>query len=409
MSSSIELRLSEIYANDREVFDLLEARAASINDKKLRSLLLARGIVPPATWDRAKLSRYFSRLRFSYADIVELAGQGKRVARRPKIRTQKIPISAEAKTSDVRATVRGELDKILDERRGTFNEASRVTQTPEGFRVKVRYTEFDQSACRLLQKTSRETNIEIALQDECVDVRFPVGSNLERSKDLAETISRAFAENLADQSLTGTPQEISSIGLTSAKSKTRFFLELIRGMDGFTVIDVLRVKLQKEPDDAEDPQDIEDAFLSDDDEDRDGDGDLDEDEYTEGFEATQEVRAAITNAVLDGGNVVNTDLFHQMHSTGYFVRAIQWEAERTDPLLRAKIETGFSSSGGDSEFWVRVHQVWHERKTRGGLPTGELLRTAKRPTLSEERLIVNAVLMAAETAQRAVQESKDEQ
>jgi hypothetical protein len=145
----------------------------------------------------------------------------------------------------------------------------------------------------LKQKEHKTFSIEIINNGRSLDIRRP-------SNQKSKEISDIFVEKLGKiKSIDLEEQVVTLEAFTDPEVRTYFFKELIKSLDGYVFDDVRIVGVHHEIEE-DDEEESDDASLS------------------------SHLVGHIKKAVLDGDGVLNSEVFKQLHDSGFFISRVVW-------------------------------------------------------------------------------------
>jgi hypothetical protein len=195
------------------------------------------------------------------------------------------------------------------------------------YKLNVDYQEMDLTRTRLAQHREREAEINIEFNDVDVKVRGPA------NPVVAEIVSefKKELETIRNEVIQET--RISLQGIEDPEKRTKFFLEIIKGMPGFDLDDVLALHTDKLRivDDEESDEEI-----------------LGED--------NPELLSEVRRAVLSGRGLTFSPEFKRLTDSGFFISKIQWISQQKTSLgnkVEFEASLGNPSEGTDFRYNVR--------------------------------------------------------
>jgi hypothetical protein len=371
----------QYYAEDKDVLDLLMARARSFDSATLTQLARRRGILLSSNTDREKLCAYLARLVWSWPQLQELLDLAEISPRAEKMTAAKVVSDAPL------AEVNDAVKDVAEARQQKQGEHFNVTVQNGKVLVDVHYSEFDPSKTRLRQRIAKELTVEIEQTPDGFNVRHQAN---DRARQISAEVVRALEKTRKCQI---EPREISLKGLASAKLRTEFFLKLMTGMPGFKLQSVTAAHTNRLGETEEHPVD-------------------DDDPSSEGPSTEDQIMLGVVRRVaLEGDSLLASREFLNLKKDGFFLSRVVWRSreEKPDPI-ELEFEADFENPNECKGFRYNVRGVY-ERRTRGedGIKKS---RAAVPPALRTELMrklesSAHAALDAVE--QLAVGEPNDEQ
>jgi hypothetical protein len=311
------------FADDKDIFDLLSAARQKLTPQKLVDFARCRGVILSASDDRDTLVDKLALLPFGWPDLQKLIEATDTAERAERSTSRSL-----AGTFDL-DQVLAVAEKIKAERESR-GETISFDRTEKTLRVRVTYSEVEPTSTRLLQRTRREFTLEFEPRTESMLVRHQAQA---RASEMLNAIASAL-------SATGQTR-IELSGVKNHALRTAFFLQLIRGVEGFTFTDVKAVKASPLPKEG-----AEDDEASDDDEPTPAD-EMDEDD-PDAIDAEQaEFVAYVKDLALKGEAIHLTEQYKALERHGLFIRAVTWtatEQKSTGGGARYEFEAGFESA-----------------------------------------------------------------
>lgn len=344
------------YADDKDIADFLEANRQQLTGRRLASFVREMGILCPSATPRERVAALLARIPFSWVELDRL-GEMTQLADRPERTTyEELRNTVDLATVFSAAT---ELSRPMSE--SGDDEIVHVDRKKSGaVEVRVQYPAFDRTRSRLLQRTQREVTIKFEHASGGVRIRYPANA---KSEEIVERIlSRMPNPPTSDARF-----RLSLAGMTSPKDRTRFFLELVQGLEGYEVENISRVKAL--PADAiQEPDDIEDE-----------EPDLIEPEKAAFVAKVKEV--ALRGTLLDQSSQLKALL-----DSNFFIAGVSWVARQaTASGLRVALEAKFSNGSRGEGFEHKLTKV-HER-----MDGGQFKKTGRAPTEDEKEGIARVV------------------
>lgn len=314
------------FANDKDIYDLLMSSKVHYSDKKLLEMLRERGIVISSEMDREKLVRFFSTLPHDYHSFEMLLSQLPQRLNASKKQTTKISCDA---TIDQLSSI---VLQLQDDRESKFNDSYSVSVGSDSVDVDVHYTEMDYSKARLRQRKTREAKFEIVVDAEGVKIRSDSAEKMtEIVRDLESRIENAFVDAKLDKLSLDcffTPEQISE-----------FFVSLATNMPGYSLVDVMTIKLEKMEGRSGDTEDTEDTE------------DIDPIVYEHG----------VKKAILSGDVLLASPEFQSLSDSGFFISNIRWVSSKVGNLHKYEFTASFDQSSDERELVYSVDGIYKNK------------------------------------------------
>jgi hypothetical protein len=350
---------SKYYADDKDVHDILSSPKIPL--KKLLSLCRQRGIFLSEECPREELVHYMSKLPFSWLQIQEVMGEVEREDREENLTTCKLNSNGHLDA------VEQAIQKVRENRGEALSEVYDVTQTKEGrLQIKVVYTEPDFQRARLIQRRQKEAIIEIEAKGKDLDVRH---TQNEKTQDiLAELQSLLTPPDGADKPVLRT---IELSGIRNHKQRTKFFINLFSGMEGFQLREVRDLKVDlltgEEANDPAQPEEDQELRMS-----------------------KEALKALVRKVALSGENILLSPQYQQLAKDGFFISKAIWTSMETAAKGRLfEFEAEFQNPQSASDFAYRVRGMYDRDKD------GELVKAKTHVDDSEKDQLRSCLEAAA--------------
>jgi hypothetical protein len=292
-------RISRYFADDKDIRDLVSQ--GTVTHSKLIEVLRRRGVIVSPQADKIELCRYFQRLQFSWPQLVELLEILDRPERDDRFTNFRIEGTA-AITIDQALSA---ADKLKSERGGRHNEVYTLSKSSDKSMVMaVEFSEPDYSKTRLRQHQEHTIHFTIDQTDSGLQVRHSSGA---KGSEIAARLQKLLA---AEDTPPLTRREIVLSGLSSER-RSRFFVELARGIQGYKLIDQNGLRVDRPESTDEDDDDDDDAAD-------------DNKKVTAGEKAMQ---GLVKRAVLQGSALLSSAEYQEYKSKGYSMSKLDWVAE----------------------------------------------------------------------------------
>ncbi|NKJ23852.1 hypothetical protein [Dyella sp. SG609] len=280
------------YATDKNVFDALNQH--KVDMPTVLKLFERRNIVVSSKTPRDVLARYFARLTHDYFDHQNIAARLGISPRRE--RTTSIDIAGIPSDSDKDEKLREVIDKIKGqiESDGSILHIKRSESTVY---LEIQYSVIDYKRTEFTQVQHRDGVIEWSQSADGFTIR---------------NTQNEFINNIRDEMLTNLEasigaklirKEVSLFDVPSYAERSKFFLDLMSDLPGFSRKDVTDVYVYKPKPDA-----------SDDDEDEDG--------------ASSEEDAHVERVFLRGNGVSRSEILGSLDKKGYYIVKAGWRASK---------------------------------------------------------------------------------
>lgn len=331
MSSNLLL----YYATDKEIFDLILSSKQRITEGILLGLGRDRGLFYSPKEPRESLASFISLLPHGQGDLQTLLDLRENVGRGEKLTSVNIKGSI---TLD-------EIKAVCSEYREQPPPDEVVTTHSEGankYVMKVGYTDLDYGKTRLLQRRSREAEIEFVVRDDETTIRMPANP---KAREIAGALKSALdARHKAEL-----PTEaIELTDLKSPETRTEFFTLLISSLTSFRLENVtsIRVDSSLNADDVEDDLDSQNR-------------EEDPDAVDPALRiAEQRMLSIVENVALKGHSLLASPEYQQLKAKGFHTTYVIWRSKQTErPYSVYEFEAGFEEPKTGKAFKYNVRGV----------------------------------------------------
>jgi hypothetical protein len=328
------------YAEDKDVYDLLSSSKKSLSVSALQKVARDRGVFLSGQESRDEIVNYLARQDYSWPQIARLVELTETLDRPEK--TAGSDIRSKARKEDLVQAAAQAKAAILELSR---DDDIRITATPSGIRVAVTYSEPNYSKTRLHQRRIRD----LAVSVEKVQGGFRVRHEANAKAD-------AIVEQLVAALNAIAPAQRRTIALSGIQNphlRTTFFIQMMKGVAGFTLDTVTSMRVARVP--PEPPPDT----------DEDDDDDDDSSQSMKPEEAA--VVAYVKNAALNGMDLLESDEYVALATKGFFLSRCVWQgSEKKGKRRVAQFEAMFAKADQATGFKYQVRGVY-ERNQAGDL------------------------------------------
>ncbi|MFK7307337.1 hypothetical protein [Acinetobacter baumannii] len=298
----------QLCATDHDIFSLLTSGKQRLTDNTLNELAKDRGIFFSPKSSRSDLIEEISIWTHDYYDIVGLIEKRDYKKRNEKMTSVILPIELSV----------DEMKGIVKEYKEDGSNKDKVTSHQKGndaVVINTEYDEYDYSKTRLIQRQRKDASIHIESKDGQTIIRLPAS---EKAINIVETLKdkvEAFKKTVVPL------KKIEVDNLLSPEERNSFFLKLISDIDGFDLLTVTNLKV-----------------------DRFEDGDLSEEDDEDDLAIKQSMIGVVESAVFSGQNLVASEQYVQLINDGFFITSITWRAQqKKDPFHLVQFETSFEN------------------------------------------------------------------
>ncbi|MFK5914823.1 MAG: hypothetical protein QM484_10640 [Woeseiaceae bacterium] len=284
------------FINDKDVYDGLISSRLKITQDLLHEILIERGVIVSPREDRDELVSYISMLSNDLYDIDFLIAQLEPPSRKEKMTS--FDLSVDLSKDEVR-----KLFKDIQKESQNINDVYSFGSTGKESKVKVNveHEERDLSRTRLRQRKIVESDIEIEISDNNIRVRGP-------SNEKTTEITEKFISKVSVYKKIEPVVKAIDISSFDSNERTKFFIKLIDGLEGFSLKDVIKVSV-----DSKENLKIRSGCV------------IDETGVDE-IEEEQEVLGVLKNAILSGESLLSSPEYQELKKRGFYITKIIWKS-----------------------------------------------------------------------------------
>lgn len=325
--------IEQIFATDKEIFDLIMSATKRLSKGVLLELLADRRIFCSANSSREDIANLLSSLPHDFHDLAGLISKGE--YNRRADRTTSIELATELPSAQIREAITG----YQHEMRAT-ERVSMPFSTSGRVRMNVEYDEIDYSRTRLIQRQRKEADIDFTIKDGKTVIRLPATAKARRiAADLKKRIEASRKDTIFQR-------EISVGHMVKAKDRTDFFMKLASGISGFKFDMAYDAKVARFADDAEVDHDSDDRR-----------------------ETKQEALSVINSISIRGVNIIVTPEYQKLIEQGFFLTSLTW---RSSQIAAPRDQIQFEAAFEDGIEGTNFRYMVRHRERRGD---GELMAT----------------------------------
>jgi hypothetical protein len=243
-----------------------------------------------------------------------------------------------------------------------------VTRTGDNsFRLECRFVEIQLQRARPLQRLERQVVVDVEMVDGRLDLRYS-------EHDRAREIVRRLAEEIPNRTEQGkTERSVSLWSVRDPQTRIKFFTELINGVEGFVLLGVSDLHLDRRFPESDEASAGNGA--------RDGRG-----------KRKKELEGLVKHAVLYGDSLLKSEFYLELKASGYYIGSIKWTATEVGGDRRqVEFFAGFKDAIEARDFVFDVRRICKRDKT-GDYDTGERPNALEKPALL--RLVEAAAYLA---------------
>lgn len=312
-------------ATDNEMYSSLMSAPQHFNVKQLREMGVQRGILYSQEDEREYLIDQLSTQNYSYDQMRAIQEHFEYRGRGEKSTVVRFNHAFTVK----------EIQEATEAYRETLQSGEKIYTHPDGpsaYDVELQYIETDFSLVSLRQRQRRDAKIRFEIQGETTVVTLP--SN-ERALNVVAQVRERLSKTRQVQPEV---EQITLAGLPTAGSRTTFFVSLITGLKDFTLVDVVRVRVEQASKD--------DKTLLDEESDP---------EAKEHPEEDEEMLSLVRAVALHGEQLLQSRVYQDLRKRGYFITSVRWKAKlNVDPYSLVEFDAAFGdvAEGGRFRFSV---------------------------------------------------------
>lgn len=320
---------SKYYADDKDLHDILSS--GKISMKALLSVARRRGIFLSEESPREELVNYISKLPFGWTDIQALMDLIEREDREEKITTCKIQTKASIEQ------VETALQKLKELRGESQSESYQIIQSKDNrIQVKVGYYETDFQKTRTIQR--RERDLVVDLQNEVGGYAVRHTQN-ERANLIVAELLNALTPGEAEKPLR---RSIELSVIKNPEHRTRFFIHLVGGIEGFQLREVKDLKVDRLA-----PEEVGGIQTA----------------AGEHKKEVDQLKSMVRRVALSGENILVSPQYQQLSRDGFFISRAVWTSVETAGKGRVfEFEAEFKDSENAKDFAYQVRGVFDRDK-----------------------------------------------
>ncbi|WP_454068076.1 hypothetical protein [Brucella anthropi] len=321
----------KLFATDKELYDLLASSRQRMTERALLNLARDRRIFISHKAEREAIVDYLSCLPHDLQDVEGLIDEAE-VGRRGE-KTTFVEVAGDVSTEDIKAAI----DQYVDE----VGASEEITVPPFNMKslgATIEYNEFDYSRTRLLQRIERKAALDFRIEDGKVTVRLP-------ATEKGQSIVNNLIDKLEKNKKTSLSQNRIAISGFPAEFRTKFFLDLLSGIEGYKTETVTSIKVSS-PDIAQ--EEIDDIG--------------EENEAQDDLE--NELLGIVRSVALSGENLVSSEQYRQLREKNFYITAITWRSvQQVPPHDLVQFEAAFEQQeqGTGFKYIVRYARTQYAR------------------------------------------------
>jgi len=365
----------QYFANDREIYDILMSGKQRLTQSALLEIARRRGIFYSPETSREDLADAISVLPHCYADIMHLLERNELASRAEKTTCVKIDTAVDLKV----------LKDILVEYGREVGEAERITPLIAGtgrLEINYEYEDIDYSKTRLLQRQTREAEIEVIKEGEQTLIRM---SSNPKTKAL---VAKVIDELGKKEKKVIKTDSIELSHLRKPELRTKFFTDLITSIPNYTTGIVTSLKVAKFSKST--------TSLS-------TDLDIEEEE-----ESREILLAVVQSVLIRGSNLLGSEEYQALRKTGYYAYGVRWQCEqKAEPHHRIRFDVSFEDKDECREMRYSVAYAPRLKKTSQktlGVKSSEYSNHFKQPSEAERAALFQLIEETARKVLKNIEE-----
>lgn len=356
-------KASDYYPDDKDIYDFLDSQTRSI--EPMLTFLKNRNILVSKEAEKKNLQNYISRLYFDWesanrlVDIVDIRDTEQKVSH------SQYEINVDV---DIVHTL---ANTVKNERGEPKREVYQINRYADEIDIRVTYLDIDTSKTILLQKKEKELQITATPSEGGWCFRH---TDNDRAKDIVRTFIEKIGQATNQRDI---PHKSIEIGhLNDNVLRVRFFQNTMSNMDGFRLIDVSNLKVDRLPRELQTEEEAEDE-----------DG------------AEEKLR----KVVMYGIDLFTTKEYQNLVRQGFFISGAQWKSQKTDGKGEiVEFSAGFNSPSEGKDFAYKVLGIYRIDDT------GSLLQTREKIMGSEKKAYLTAIELSAQNALNTISGENNE-
>lgn len=356
-------KASDYYPDDKDIYDLLDSQTRSIDPMLI--FLRNRNIFASKDAEKSTLQSYISLLYFDWesasrlVDIVDIRDTEQKSIHSKYV----VDISSDR--------IHALANNLKVERGEPRREVYQIIKNGDEIDLKITYLDVDTSKTRVLQKKEKEIQITATRSTDCWCFRH---TDNERAKD----ILKAFIQKIGqDTNQADIPQKSIEIGhMGDNAQRVSFFKKTMSEMEGFRLIDVSNLKVDRLPREAQ---------------------------AEEEAEVEEDVEEKLRKVVMYGIDLFTTSEYQNLVRQGFFISGAQWKSQKTDGKGElVEFVAGFNSPSEGKDFAYKVLGVYRVDDT------GNLMQTREKAFGAEKKEYLTALESSAHKALNTINGERHE-
>jgi hypothetical protein len=357
-----------IYADDKDIYDLLQSGKLKFNKERILELLREHGMLISQEDEHDDLILYYSLLTHSHEELehlLDIAEPGQR-SENMTCSTIKCDVSFDQLVDAI--------SKVEAERIGSESYNKAANQDTQRLTLFVNYTELDYGRTKLKQKRDKQSELKFSISDGGLSIRMPSTYHADNIKNLIiKKIEEIKKESVSEQKI-----ELS--GIKTPEGRTSFFTKLIRNLSGFEMENVSSVKVDREI--------AKETFE-------------DEEEEEETTKETVE-EGIVKKVLLDGEGLLYSSEYQELCKSGFYISKVVWTSRSTEikgPIVEFEASLGNPPEGTDYKYAVKSVR---KQKT-----DGSHVKNGRTPDVSEKNTYLKLLEQASWKSLAEISESEE--
>ncbi|WBM44745.1 hypothetical protein [Pseudomonas putida] len=232
------------FASDKNVFDAL-VQKHKVDTPTMAVLFRNRNTLVSKATDREVLAEYFSRLTHDYYDHKLISEKIGITPRRE--RSTNVELRGQLNVDDVRQAIENLKKEVNDS-----GDVAYVTRDGDDFSLTIQYSRFDYKKSEFAQLVTKDAVIEFNKTESGYSIVSPQNEFANDVRDELVLKISAKAESPIEKFV------ITLFDKPSPQTRTKFFIDLIENLEGFSKRDVTDVYVYKPKPLDEDREDLAD-------------------------------------------------------------------------------------------------------------------------------------------------------
>ncbi len=242
---------------------------------------------------------------------------------------------------DIEAAVR-ELEAVRGRKYHEIYKTTKASGDDKTTIIEVGFTEIDLSVALPYQRRQRKVKIEVTEGADGLCINYTSGAAADKIIEGLKSFIQYTTPNEPDI------QRISVNSLRTAELRTRFFMLLIRGIEGFQFDNSTQILVDRrfpEDDESEEADEEENA--------------LEPGRRKAETFAEKKLKGLVNRVSLHGEQVESADLYEHARNSGYYIAGMKWTAfGQRDSQVHVDFEAGFDDPVEGKSFIFSVVRQW---------------------------------------------------